>query len=140
MYGSSDVLELKKGDLQIEKLNHRAWDDWGENFLVKSIVRPQYVLATDIHTCHYKNKLAAVFVDHQKFSHHPLFAIPPIAIARMNHYWWRDEKFFYEVKLRRRIAWNSGFGPAEIEERRKVYNAVEDDSMLPYIDAVRAQL
>jgi hypothetical protein len=140
MYGSSDVSELKKGDLQIEKLNHRAWDDWGENFLVKSIVRPEYIVAADIHVCHYTDGLDSVFVNRQRFSHHPLFAIPPIEIARMNHYWWRDEKYFYEVKLRRRIAWNSGFGSAEIEERRKVYNAVQDDSMLPYVDVVHAAL
>lgn len=139
MYGSSGVEHLDSNDLQIEKFVYRAPDDWSENFLFKSIVRPRYVTKADIHTCEYHPKLP-VYANHQRFSHHPTFATPPIDKIRINHYWWRDEKYFQEVKRPRRSGWLSVYQDAEVDARRQIYNTVYDPSMAPFIEATRQNM
>lgn len=137
MFGSSYVQQLEPNELQIERFFLRAPDNWPEHFMVKSIVRPQYVAKADIHICEYAPGLAAVFADHQRFSHHALFSVPPIDMIRINHYWWRDEKYFYDVKLPRRASWQSGYSAAEIAVKRKSYNSIEDYSIWPTIPAMK---
>lgn len=137
MYGSSYIQELRDDQLQIENFTFRAPDDWGEHFLVKSIVRPCYVVSADIHTCNYTPGLSSVFANHQRFSHHPLFALPPIEMIRINHYWWGDENYFYKIKLPRRISWMTKYDEAQIEARRKAYNSVYDPSISPYVEKTK---
>lgn len=136
MYGSSGIEELGPNDLQIEKFVYRVPDNWHENFMFKTIVRPEYVLRADIHVCDcHPNML--VHASHQKFSHHPQFVSPPIENIRINHYAWRDEKYFREVKRPRHIGWLCNHSDAAIDSQRKIYNSVYDPSMLPFVEATR---
>lgn len=140
MYGSSGVDKLSPLDLQIDRFVYRAPDDWGEHFLYKSIVRPQYVVHADIHICEYPPGLAAVYANHQRFSHTPVFSSPPIDEIRINHYWWRDEQYFQEVKRPRRSGWLSGYSETEIDSRRQIYNSVFDPSMSPWVNKTRKKI
>ncbi len=44
MYGTSSIYDLNDKELLIEKMTRRFPLDWGENRLVKSIVRPEFVI------------------------------------------------------------------------------------------------
>lgn len=140
MYGSAGIRELEPAELQIERLNRRAPQAWGEHFLVKSIVKVKDVQEMGIHVPKYKMGRKAVFANHQRFSHTPLFSLPPIEDIRINHYWWRDESYFQNVKLARRSGWLSNYTAQEIQERRELYNSVEDGSMRHLIGKVKRQL
>ncbi len=139
MYGSSNIEELGPNDLQIEHFLYRAPDDWHEHTLYKSIVQPLFVTKAGIHTCTCYPK-TTVFANHERFSHTPAFKTPPIDQIRINHYWWRDEKFFREVKRPLRAGWLSGYSDAEVDARRNAFNSVYDPSMLPFVDAVKKRL
>lgn len=140
MYGSSNIQKLKPNDLQIEKFVYRAPDDWGEHFLYKSIVRPKHVERASIHCCHMKKGHSAVYANHQRFSHHPKFDVPPIDKIRINHYWWRDEDYFQKVKRPRRSGWLSKYTPNQINKRRDAYNSVYDPSMKPFVKKTKKNM
>lgn len=140
MYGSSGIEELGTGALQIESFVYRAPDEWAEHFLFKSIVRPEFVTRADIHHCVYRKDSIVVHANNKRFSNHPKFTRPPIDDIRINHYWWRDEKYFREVKRPRRLEWLSGYGEADVNERRSILNSVYDGSMAPFIEKVRARM
>lgn len=126
MYGSSGIEELLPGQLQTKSFLYRAPDDWAEHTFVKSIVRISQVKSMGIHRASYKNHQQAVFADYQPFSQR----LGPIHLIRINHYWWRSEKYFREVKLPRRAGWLSKYTPEEIIWRRNAYNSVYDPSAL----------
>jgi|694.fasta_scaffold25401_5 hypothetical protein len=139
MFGSSGIEKLGPNDLQIERFVHRAPDNWEEHFLYKSIVRPAYVISADIHTCTYHPDMP-VYADHQKFSHTPTFAAPPIEEIRIHHYWWRDEDYFRRTKLPRRSGWLSKLTEEEVDARRKIYNSIYDPSMVPFVEKVKKRI
>lgn len=140
MYGSSNIDELGKSDLQIDKFVYRAPDAWKENFMFKTIVRPKYVKEANIHISSYHDHLAAVYANHNKFTHRPTFKTPPIEKIRINHYWWRDEKYFQEVKRPRRLEWLSNYSNKEVDEKRATYNMVYDPVMAPMVEIVREKV
>jgi hypothetical protein len=140
MYGSSNVEELGSTDLQMDHFLCRTPDDWEENFQFKSIVRPKRVKHAGIHYSYPRSNYKHVFANHEKYSKKPRFNTPPIDEIRINHYWWRDEKYFREVKLPRKSGWMKNFSEEEIEVRRQIYNSVYDPSILPFAERVREKL
>ncbi len=140
MYGSSGIEELAPTDMQIDHFLYRTPDDWEENFNYKSIVRTKCVKKIGIHYSTYRTKYKAVFANHQRFSLEPKYKIPPIHEIRLNHYWWRDEKYFREVKLPRRNGWLKNLTNEEIENRRQIYNSIYDPSMLPFAEKTREKI
>lgn len=109
MYGTSGVSKILPGELMIEKLVLKARADYGENAFVKSIVQPSRVESIDDpHIVRYKRGAFQVNSEGMKFhnSTSPYISIDKI---RINHYWSRDEWFFYNVKCARRQKWQEGF-------------------------------
>lgn len=140
MYGTSNIYDLSDTDLLIEKLIYRYPFEWGENSLVKSIVRPKHVVeCIDAHTFRFQGNVFAVYPNHQKYTHTPNFTIP-VDQARINHYWFRTEKFFYDVKLPRRRRWGDGRTEEQIQAQMKLANSVEDRSMDRFVTPLKKRL
>ncbi len=141
MHGTSGVYDLSPKDLLIEKLIKRYPLDWNENNMIKSIVRPEYVQnCIDAHTFEYHPNVFAVHPNHQKFSHTPGFASLPVEEIRLNHYWFRTEKFFYEVKLPRRRIWGDKRSQDEIRQQLDSSNSIEDKSMSRFVKPLKKRM
>jgi hypothetical protein len=135
MYGTSGVPEISYGHLLIEDLIYKAPADYGENVHIKSIVRP--VCVESVGNPHYCNFLPGFY---QVNSNGELRFGPfsPILVdkIRINHYWTRDEKFFYERKIARRQGWLDGGSI----ERANNLNEVVDTSIHKYVPKLREKL
>ena len=103
LYGSSGYKTLPKNALLIETLTWKAPTQYNTPFLsntkVKSIVRPEAVVRYYIHGGKYKS-------EYEIYSPRLLPSkLSPIEIdrIRINHYWTRNEDYFFYTKVKRRI-------------------------------------
>lgn len=85
MFGTSHIKEIRPNELITEKFILKACQNYGGNYLVKSIVRPDLVIMTRIHHFHYRLGFRQVDVNYQPF----LFGITKEVITnkiQINHY------------------------------------------------------
>lgn len=135
MYGTSHVEKIEPGQLMVELLTLKAPKDYTENQFVKSIVHPETVeRISDPHFVFYKTGFFHINTD--KFPIKKSIA-PYVVIdkLRINHYWSRDEWFFYNFKCPRRQKWQEGF--AGQVSRLDLINQEKDDIMLRFVPALR---
>src|SRR5262249_29916937 len=129
------------GQLLIETLTRCAPRDHPYNLHVRSIVQPARV--TGCHNPHYVEYGSGhVQVNADKLPFDGPFA-PYVACEaiRANHYWTRDEWYFYNCKLPR--SRRAGFyrPNALVEERLAVFNSCQSDgAILRFVPALRMQL
>lgn len=103
-YGTSHIPFLKKDSPMIGQLVMKMkWDhDWNKHS--KSIVQPRHVsYCNNPHHCVYQNNHWAVDENYKKVD-----ACPDqvsINTIRINHYWTRDEWFFFNIKIPRWKRW-----------------------------------
>lgn len=138
MYGTSGVHEILPGQLLIEQLVIKASTDYAENIFVKSIVRPFAVdKITDPHYVVYKEGFTQVNPDKETFdgSHAPYISIDKV---RINHYWTRDEWFFYNRKCARRQKWQEG-QDGQIN-RMNALNQIYDDSIFRFVPLLKERM
>lgn len=105
-FGTGGVAEIPKGSLMIESLLMKAKKTSLFNGFYKSIFRPERVkTCNNPHAMEYKSGFFAVDEEGKCFI--PGVIESPIKVnhIRINHYWSRDEKFFYEEKIPRYIWW-----------------------------------
>lgn len=135
MYGTSGVSTLLPGHLLIEDLIYKAPTDYGENVHVKSIVRPEWVESvTNPHFCNFLYNC-----HHVNSNHEARFGpFSPVCVdkIRINHYWTRDEKFFYERKVPRRDKWGDG---GSIDRAKRI-NEVVDTAIHKYVPRLKKAL
>lgn len=139
IYGTSHVWELGPNELMLERLVYRAPTNTGENWLFKSIVRPDYAVCVDPHW----TKVTAgsmVTPNHLAFSHTPSFTNLPVDVLRINHYTFRTESFYRNVKMKRRATW--GFVPTPEQEQQRMdgANSVHDPIMQRFIPELRKKM
>lgn len=139
IYGTSGIWELLPGELMIEKLLMKFPENYGENCLNKSIVKPKYAKAISPHYCKFE-KGYAVYPTHQRFSSKTQLSSLPIEKIRINHYTFRTESFYYNIKKPRRIVW--GYNPTQQEEQAKMIlaNSTYDPVMLQYVPKLRTKM
>ena len=109
-FGTSFVKKIPDDKLLIEMLTLKAKPNHVANRTVKSIVRPECVETTSIHYCLYKEGFFSVNEykkpcknsDFQPLSGN--FQSISIDLIRCNHYFTRDEDFFYNVKIPRKYS------------------------------------
>jgi len=107
MFGTSGVKKIPENKLLIECLTSRSSLGYSRNKTVKTIVRPERVDQMGVHRA---NRMVPgcfeVTANKERFigKKTPLCEIDKI---RINHYWVRDEKFLYEVKLPRMVGRNT---------------------------------
>lgn len=147
MYGTSNIPSLQPGELMIEKLIFKMAPASYEGSVFKtfkSIVRPECVKQMlSAHVAEYRYGYSAVFPDHQPMFYSPLPYNEnlPIDEIRINHYAWRTEDYFYNIKLPRMKSKNYAPGsiaiPLSISTLMDSCNAVEDRIMDKYIPELR---
>lgn len=98
-FGTSHVEKIPENKIMIETLIlssgpasngdvHQVWRQGS----YKSIIRPEYI--SDLPSPHYAH--------YEKGRHHEM---APFDELRINHYWTRDNDFFVNTKIPRRMAW-----------------------------------
>lgn len=138
VYGTSNIWELKSGELMIEKLLYRE-PNLGGNGLFKSIVKPQYAHCHDPHW----TKVNAGYMllpNRQQFSHTPNFSSLPVDIIRINHYKFRTTSHFENITKPRRARW--GYQPSEEQWKGIVdyANSEYDPVMLKFVNKLKYKL
>jgi hypothetical protein len=123
MFGTSHVVKVPEDKLMIEMLTLSG----GRHELYKTIYRPEYVKKiVNQHYCDYKS------------GHIQIDPISVLGDIRINHYWGRDEEFFYNVKIPRREKYGT---PRETTELwNDLHNNFEDHTISPYISPLRSSM
>lgn len=98
-YGTSNCKKIPPGKLMVECLTWKGWQSHGWNRNVKTICKPHHVERFCVHGAHYKPGFRDLIPGNHGPPPHPPIQIKRI---RVNHYWTRDEEFFYAVKVPRR--------------------------------------
>lgn len=138
MFGTSGVPKIPSNQLMIETLVMKSHYDYEENKLTKSIVHPYAVKKiNDPHIVVYKNKYFSV--NEEKIPLH-LAWTPYVSSTkiRINHYWSRDEWFFWNVKCARRQGWAEGFDGQVL--RLSHLNEVYDGCILRFVPRLRKKM
>ena len=138
MYGTSGIQSIPEGRLLIETLIWKGDEHFGENVHIKSIVRPEAVLdCTNPHSFHFKPGYLQVDTHKVPFSG-PKTASVDASLARINHYWTRDEDYFWTRKIPRRAQWGEAdFGAIKRAEK---LNKVQDTAILRFAPELRRRL
>lgn len=135
LFGTSGVSEIPHDKLMIETLLLKAPEQFAENYHIKSIVRPETVACChNPHFVVYKYKYFQVNPNKERFSG-PFPPYIDVDKIRINHYWSRDEHFFYITKVDRRAGFNEAASFAE--QREKKLNATLDDAILRFVPPLR---
>jgi hypothetical protein len=135
MFGTSHISKIPKDKLLIESLTLKSADDFIENRYVKSIVRPEAVdYLKDVHAAIFKPGYALVHPN-KEICEGPFPTTIDIDKIRINHYWSRDEDYFYNVKLPRRLFW----APKTNHEYLAftVFNEFPDSAILRFVERLR---
>lgn len=140
MFGTSNVWEIPADKLLIETLRYRSKDNDADNRVVKSIVRPECVKGnTNPHVFILKKGSKQVNTNRKEFegttSPRRLFDV-----LYLNHYWMRDQKFMWKVKIPRRKAW--GTSEKAILKREIDFNKIDDPTnpILRHVDPLKQML
>jgi len=135
LYGTGGVEKIPEGKLLIESLLYRGETTYRENVHIKSIVQPEKVhRALSAHHFLFLDGNFQVNSAKTRFEgpYAPIILVDQI---RINHYWSRDEAYFYGVKMARRKAWHEG--KEGILKRNSDISHVYDDSILRFAKNIR---
>lgn len=138
MFGTSNVAKINNGELLIEKLILKAPVDHNENLHVKSIVRPDYVVdPPHVHYFEYDKEHHQVNTRRETISGSRSSYVL-IDTLQLNHYWTKDEAFFYTTKIPRRLQW--GDTMAIINERLTILNQVQDSAIQRFVPLLKSKM
>lgn len=136
LFGTSGVKKINKNTLMIEALTMKAPVKYRRspspcNIMTKCILRPH--VTEEIHVHHSNLKKGYKFV-------HDRPGIINVKEIQINHYWTRDEDFFYKTKIERKLR-------AKGENHRKIMmqklndlNKVEDKTIFKYVPELRKRM
>lgn len=138
LFGTSGVPSIPFNQCLIETLTLAAPKDYCVNAHIKTIVQP--TKATWVASAHhmvYAEGFYQVNTDRLPFEG----ALSPyiqIDKLRINHYWSRDEDFFWNVKVARRLQWQQPID--NIILMYNEINQVKDKTILKYVPLLRQRL
>lgn len=140
MFGTSYVHQLSQERLMIEQLTHCAPLNYVTNQHVKSIVQPIYTnYFANPHYANYCRGYAQVNSDNVPFAG-PFSPYIQVNQLRINHYWMRDENYFWNYKVPRQVQ----FWGVEGEERAKrdvqTLNAESDYTIQRFVPKLRKKM
>jgi hypothetical protein len=138
MFGTSWVDKVQENELMIEMLTRCAPLDFGPHVHIKSIVQPIYV--NRFYNPHYAEYAPGYFqVDTDKQpSYGPFNLEIKFDQLRINHYWMKDEDYFFNIKLPRRLQWNHPL--EDLMNTREVLNQEVDKKILKYVPRLKQRL
>lgn len=138
IFGTSHIKQIPENVLQIEALLYRSNVDMVSNGHVKSIVRPETVATfNNPHYATYKKGYTQVNENKEPFSGAIKKEIS-VNILRINHYWTRDENYFFNVKVPSRV--KRGFSVEKELAKAQNYNDVLDTDMFRFVPALRKKM
>ncbi len=138
-YGTSHVKQVPDNKLMIEMLLLKAPMKHWTNYMVKTIVQPQYTEScTSAHHSNYKPGYFQVNSDKIRFEG---FKSPYIVLdkIRINHYWTKDEYHLTKVKAPRESKW-WGITSQRILELNEELNKEKDDILLKFVPQLRRNM
>ncbi|MGB0177753.1 MAG: glycosyltransferase family 2 protein [Owenweeksia sp.] len=132
LFGTSGVEKLIESEWHIEKLTHRAPEEWKNHRATKGALRPEATLGF-IEQPHFpalRKGHKIVYPDltefDDKYTH--------FDILRVHHYWHRTENFYRERKIaRKEFLSGRQRSDKELQRHHKAYNQVFDDSIKRFI-------
>ena len=134
-YGTSNIQRIAEDSLMIGQLLMKAPKDSEGNHVVKSIVRPERVVTCkNPHFVQYTPPYYAVTENQEKMVgiKSPFVSISQL---RLNHYWARDEDFFYQVKIPREEKFDRDLDYCL--KKKEEINQVYDDMMLRFVSELQ---
>lgn len=138
MFGTSFVKKIPSNQLLIETLLLKAPKDNGHNLNVKTIMRPECVIRCDNpHYFVYKSGFFAVNTD-KNFIEGPLAPVRTNVI-QLNHYWTRDDDYFFNYKIPRRKAWTAETRK-QWDQMYTEFNTMTDDAILRFVPELRKRM
>jgi hypothetical protein len=139
MFGTSNVNEIPKNTLLIESLTMCNLSA-GANIHVKSIVCPEKIKHMSIHFADsFDNNSFQVTADKIQFSG-PFSPLVALNKLRINHYWTRDKKWLFEVKIERRKRYDSTITTESILQATQELNKEHDTVILKYKDTLQKKV
>jgi len=139
VFGTSGVKRISEDSLMIEQLILQSPPQHEVNTYCKSIVRPEKVkYCNDPHTVIYYPWTYAVDPDKKIFPW-KFHASRPVKLdkIRINHYWSRDEEFFYKDKLARYEKWGNIERREACLKRNDLANQILNTDIHEWIPALR---
>lgn len=137
MFGTSGVKKLPEDKLLIESLTMCAEKSFAYNRFVKSIVRPERVVNfTSAHQANYKEGYCSVNTDKFATKEDKSCYVLWNKLV-INHYWTRDEDFFYRVKVKRQLTWGGKPNPAELFS---LMNVEKEEAILRYAPLLKTKI
>lgn len=131
-FGTSNLFEVPQEKTQVESLLYKALPDATINRDFKTICRPSYVKTFHIHIAEYISPYSPGGYEY------PILSIDHI---RIHHYWTRDEKYFREKKVPRRVRLEGlGFTEEKIQSIFDEMNQVRDETIIRFVPALRQRL
>ena len=137
-YGTSGCAKIPDDKLMIECLTWKGNETHGWNRHVKSICKPHIVKRYCVHAAHYKPGYFDIMPGNGGPLPHPLIQLKRI---RVNHYWTRDEDFFFNAKIPRRARCEGHlYTQEEIDDLLQSFHKVEDPIMKKFIPKLRKRV
>lgn len=135
-FGTSNCQKLDPKKPLIEQLTLKAPCDHPWNVQVKSICKPHTLEYFRIHGAHYKSGYFDVSSRYQSGIQPPV-----IDQIQLNHYWTRDQDYFYNYKVPRRARYEGGaFSLQAMEALIKEFNLVKDTAIHRFLPALKRKL
>ncbi|HEY5235132.1 MAG TPA: glycosyltransferase family 92 protein, partial [Rhabdochlamydiaceae bacterium] len=105
LYGTSLVEKIQPNELMVEMLTCRAPVNYQKHVSTKSIFKPH--LVTECPDPHYFTYIPGHYnVDTHGQRYELLNFVIYTDVLVINHYWFKDEDFFYKVKIPRYVIWS----------------------------------
>lgn len=137
LFGTSYVKKIPENQLLIETLTLCTPTSYPDNRYIKCIVRPERVLTFD--NAHLPTFKPGFFgVNTSKFPlEGPMSEYILTNKLRVNHYWTRDEHFFYQTKIPRHQKWGGKADPQQIFQKM---NVEKDELILRFAPRLKKTL
>jgi Glycosyltransferase family 92 len=147
VFGTSGIKKLDPSQLLIESLTRCSTTSYAVNKHIKSIVQPRYTSHfVDPHYAIYRDDYYQVNTDKIPFDGRYSTYMRTNKL-RINHYWTKDEEFFYREKIPRQKRWGGTplgekkwGGTPLIESLLQQMNVTEDRQILRFAPALKQAL
>lgn len=141
IFGTSGVQSLGKDEYMIEKMSLRCPDEHDEHLDGKCIVQPSSGMLFFFGNVHYPEFAPwqqIVYADGQAFAANKQERKLCLSGLQLNHYWYRTEDFYQNVKIPRRISFEGSRRNAELEEwHRKRSNSTPDKRAVAHLPRLK---
>lgn len=135
IFGTSHIRKIPRGQLLIESLTLCTAKNFPANRYIKSIVKPE-------HASHFPNPHHPIYlkgyyqVNTDKIPFEGPFLSSYIQSNKLciNHYWTRDEDFFYQKKIPRQKRWG---GKPKAQEILQSANQEKDEAILRFVPTLK---